>query len=95
MSRLLHLCDTPSSDVIWLRPLRVAGVYKRGNVSERVREFGELEVSERVEFGELVVSESVSYGRSSPADALPGWLRVLDILETRSTECAEPYDSSW
>ena len=38
------------------------------------------------------MSQSVR-GRSSPADALPGWQRGLDILETRSRECAEPWDS--
>ena len=33
----------------------------------------------------LLISESE--GRSSPADALPGWQRVLGILETRFTQC--------
>ena len=58
MSRLLHLCDTPSSDVIWRRPLRVAGVYKR----EKDSEFGSVSS----EFSQLVVSQQLVGGPRRP-----------------------------
>ena len=71
----------------------MAGVYKREEDSEFESVSSERVQSVSSERVQSVSSQSVSQsvsGRSSPADALPGWQRVLYILETRSTECAEP-----